>query len=325
MYDESPSGYIGRFAPSPTGPLHFGSLIAAVASYLDARRHAGRWLLRIEDIDPPRAEAGADTAIIRALESYGFQWDGDIYYQSCRADAHRSIIQSLVDTGRAYPCGCSRRDLADCPTGPLGIIYPGRCRNGCDAPETAIRLRTGDDSVEFTDRLQGCHRQRLETESGDFVILRRDGRIAYQLAVVADDYDQGITHVVRGIDLIDSTPRQIFLQRLLGYPTPVYAHIPVAENSVGLKLGKSTGAAPVPVVGVRPMLVAALAALGQEPAPDLAGSSLDTIWDWATGRWAIDRLSRRKAIAVPEGPVAAGADRNRPGNDEARRLTEGDE
>lgn len=298
--------YVGRFAPSPTGPLHFGSLLAAVASYLDARHHAGRWLLRIEDIDPPRAQPGADTEIIQALEVYGFEWDGDIYYQSRRIEAHRSVVDRLVETDCAYPCGCSRQDLADCPRGPLGVIYPGRCRSGCDAPETAIRLRTDDHPIVFTDRLQGPRTQHLETESGDFVILRRDGRIAYQLAVVADDYDQGVTHVVRGIDLIDSTPRQVFLQKLLGYPTPVYAHIPVAENESGRKLGKSTGAPAISVDDARPTLVAALAALGQQPPADLAGSSLDTIWEWAKERWAIDALIRREAIAVPQSPMAAG-------------------
>lgn len=306
MTDESPrTNYVGRFAPSPTGPLHFGSLLAAVASYLDARCHAGHWLLRIEDIDPPRAQAGADSEIIRALEAYGFEWDGDLYYQSRRSDAHRSIVQQLVDSGHAYPCGCSRQALADCPRGPLGIIYPGRCRNGCTAPETAVRLRTDDHPVEFPDRLQGLRRQRLETESGDFVILRRDGRIAYQLAVVADDHDQGITHVVRGIDLIDSTPRQIFLQRRLGYPAPVYAHIPVAENDAGQKLGKSTGAPAVPLDEVRPTLVAALAALGQEPPEDLADASLDAIWGWAIGHWSIGRLACRKAIPMPVNPMVA--------------------
>lgn len=310
MTNESPiASYVGRFAPSPTGPLHFGSLLAAVASYLDARRHAGRWLLRIEDIDPPRAQTGAESLIIRALEAYGFQWDGEIYYQSRRISAHRSIVRQLVQTGRAYPCGCSRQDLADCPRGPLGIIYPGRCRHGSAAPEAAIRLRTDDCPLEFTDRLQGLQRQHLETESGDFVILRRDGRIAYQLAVVADDHDQGITHVVRGVDLLDSTPRQVFLQRLLGYPSPVYAHIPVAENRAGQKLGKSTGAPAIPLDRVGPTLVAALAALGQEPPDALAAASPETVWEWATERWSIDRLASRKAIAMPASPMVAGENR----------------
>lgn len=293
-----PATYVGRFAPSPTGPLHFGSLLAAVASYLDARSNSGRWLLRIEDIDPPRAQAHADTEIVQALEAYGFEWDGEIHYQSRRIEAHRAIIRRLLDAGLAYPCGCSRQDLAACRRGPLGIIYPGRCRSGCDAPETAIRLRTDDRPVEFADRLQGLQRQRLESESGDFVILRRDGRIAYQLAVVADDFDQGITHVVRGIDLMPSTPRQIFLQQRLGYATPSYAHVPVAENPAGEKLGKSTGAPAIPRDEVRPTLVAALSALGQRPPADLVTTSLDALWDWASRHWSIDRLAGRKAIVM---------------------------
>lgn len=310
MTNESPhSRYVGRFAPSPTGPLHFGSLLAAVASYLDAHCHAGRWLLRIEDIDPPRAQADADRQIISALEAYGFEWHGEPYYQSRRQDVHRSIVQQLVHTGRAYPCGCSRQELADCPRGPLGIIYPGNCRDGCAARQTAIRLRTDDRPVEFTDRLQGPQRQRLETESGDFVILRRDGRIAYQLAVVADDHDQCVTHVVRGTDLLDSTPRQIFLQRLLGFATPLYAHVPVAENRPGRKLGKSTGAPAIPLDEVRPTLVAALTALGQEPPDDLVESGLDDIWKWAIGHWSIDRLAWRKAIVLPESPMVPGENR----------------
>lgn len=299
MADESPSStYVGRFAPSPTGPLHFGSLLAAMASYLDARSNSGRWLLRIEDIDPPRAQAGADAEILRALEAYGFEWDGEIYYQSRRIEAHRTIVRGLLDTGLAYPCGCSRQDLADCRRGPLGIIYPGRCRNGCDAPETAIRLRTDDRPVEFADRLQGLQRQLLERESGDFVILRRDGRIAYQLAVVADDFDQGITHVVRGIDLMPSTPRQIFLQQRLGFPTPSYAHIPVAENPAGEKLGKSTGAPAISRDNIRTTLVTALSALGQRPPADLVAAGPDAIWDWATQRWSIDCLAGQSAVVV---------------------------
>ena len=310
MSNESPSAsYVGRFAPSPTGPLHFGSLLAAVASYLDARSNGGRWLLRMEDIDPPRARAGADTQILCALEAYGFAWDGSVYYQGSRIEAHRSIVRRLLERGLAYPCGCSRQDLADCRRGPLGIIYPGRCRNGCDAPETAIRLRTDHRPVEFIDRLQGPRRQALETESGDFVILRRDGRIAYQLAVVADDFDQGVTHVVRGIDLIDSTPRQIFLQGLLGYPTPSYAHIPVAVNRAGSKLGKSTGAPAVHVEEVRPTLVAALAALGQRPPADLADAALDAIWRWAVEHWSIDCLAGRNAIVMSTNLVGAGGGR----------------
>jgi len=166
--------HTGRFAPSPTGPLHFGSLIAAVASYLQARHHGARWLLRVEDIDPPREQAGATAAILEALEAYGFEWDGEVLYQGDRRERHLAVIEDLRARGLAYPCSCSRKDLADAPRGPLGIIYPGTCRSGCKPGEHAIRLRTDDTPIEFTDGLQGPQRQRLESGSGDFVILRRD-------------------------------------------------------------------------------------------------------------------------------------------------------
>jgi len=170
-----------------------------------------------------------------------------VIYQSASAGAHEAALEKLLDAGLAYPCGCSRKDLADAPQGPLGIIYPGNCRNGCDASETAIRLRTNDEPITFIDALQGEHTQRLESESGDFVVHRRDGLIAYQLAVVVDDELEGITEVVRGIDIIDSTPRQIWLQRLLGYRTPAYLHIPVVTHPDGDKLSKLTGAPGVPL------------------------------------------------------------------------------
>lgn len=295
--------YVGRFAPSPTGPLHFGSLVAAVASYLEARAHGGRWLVRIEDIDPPREEPGATRLILEALEAYGFEWDGDINFQSACRPAHDAALDELQAQGLAYPCGCSRKDLADAPRGPLGTIYPGTCRSGCDAPETAIRLRTNDEPISFTDRLQGKQTQHLESESGDFVIRRRDGLIAYQLAVAVDDALQGITDIVRGMDLIDSTPRQIWLQRLLGYPTPGYAHIPVVTHPDGDKLSKLTGAPGIPLGDVRPTLVRALAALRQAPPKDLASASLGDIWGWAGTSWKLDAL--RGLAAIRDDQIAA--------------------
>lgn len=288
--------YVGRFAPSPTGPLHFGSLIAAAASYLAAKSRNGRWLVRIEDIDPPREPPGADTEILRALERYGFAWDGPVLYQSREAERHFALVESLVARGAAYPCGCSRSMLAGAPRGPLGIIYPGTCRNGTRARKAAIRIRTTNEAIAFEDRLQGPQSQRLQSESGDFVIRRRDGLIAYQLAVVADDAAQGITEVVRGVDLLDSTPRQIHLQRLLGFPTPAYAHFPIAVNGRGEKLGKSTGAPPVPLDDPRPVLVSALRALGQPAPAELAAASLDSIWAWAMGNWNLDALAGKREI-----------------------------
>jgi len=290
------TGYVGRFAPSPTGPLHFGSLLAAVASYLEARRNNGRWLVRVEDIDPPREQTGASDLIVRALERYGFEWDGPVTYQSQSDSQHRQMLQQLLDAGLAYECGCSRRDLADVPRGPLGTIYPGNCRDGTAADETAIRVRTNDVPIAFEDGLQGSQSQRLESESGDFIILRRDGLVAYHLAVVVDDDLQGVTEIVRGIDLMDSTPRQIWLQRCLGLQTPGYQHIPVAVNADGSKLSKLTGADGIPLQAVEPELLAALEALGQSPPADIRDASVADIWAWAFEHWQIDVLRGQTAI-----------------------------
>ncbi len=291
-----PPEYVGRFAPSPTGPLHFGSLLAAVASRLEARRRGGRWLLRIEDIDPPRERPGAARRIVEALERYGFEWDGPVLYQRHSETSHRAALQRLLAASLAYPCGCSRRDLLDAPAGPLGRIYPGTCRKGkgkgksSNAPEFAVRVLTDNSQTGFVDRLQGAQSQRLESESGDFVVLRRDGLIAYQLAVVVDDYEQNVTDVVRGIDLMDSTPRQIWLQRLLGYPTPSYAHIPVATNAAGIKLSKNTGALAVPMEAVEPTLISALKALRQSPPDTLAKAGIGEIWEWSFAHWDLQKL-----------------------------------
>ncbi len=299
-----PAPYVGRFAPSPTGPLHFGSLLAAVASFLQARVSQGKWLLRVEDIDPPRAQPGAEKRILDALEDYGFVWDGPVTYQSRFAQRHEELVQRLLDDDHAYPCSCSRRDLAGATRGPLGTIYPGTCRSGSGAGDVAIRVRTYDEPISFVDALQGKQTQRLESESGDFVIKRRDGLIAYQLAVVADDYDQGITEVVRGIDLLDSTPRHIHLQRMLGFSTPAYLHIPVAENSDGQKLSKLTGATEIDRHEVRPVLVRALDALGQRPTMDLAASSLESIWKWASENWRPGVMTDQTSIPAAQYTMA---------------------
>lgn len=295
--------YVGRFAPSPTGPLHFGSLLAALASRLEADRHDGRWYVRIDDIDPPREHPDAAPQIVAALDTYGFDHDGDIIYQRHSRDAHRAALEELVEAGKAYPCGCSRRDLRDEATGSLGSIYPGTCRDGTTATETAMRVRTNDDPVVFDDRLQGRQQLRLESESGDYVIFRRDGLVAYQLAVVVDDHALGVTDIVRGIDLMDSTPRQIWLQRLLDYPTPSYAHIPVAVHANGDKLSKLTGASGLSLLHAGETLVAALRALKQDPPTSLAGASLDDIWAWAREHWDISRL-RGVASVLAAGTVA---------------------
>ncbi len=291
-----PVRYVGRFAPSPTGPLHFGSLVAAVASYLQARVNDGLWLLRIEDIDPPREQPGASNEIVDALECYGFQWDGHTVFQSDSCAAHETALTSLVDRGLAYRCQCSRRELEDAPRGAMGIIYPGTCRNGCAAGEAAIRLRTNDSEIAFDDALQGRISQRLESESGDFVVRRRDGLIAYHLAVVVDDELEAVTEIVRGIDLIDSTPRQIWLQGLLGYQTPTYAHIPVITHAGGDKLSKLTGAPGISLHDAERSLVEALSALQQQPPPELSRSTLQTIWSWAIENWRLGKISGLKTI-----------------------------
>lgn len=290
--------YVGRFAPSPTGPLHFGSLLAAVASYLEARRHGGQWLLRIEDIDPPREQDGADEEILRILEAYQFEWDGPVIYQSRTEPAHRDAIRQLQDEGLAYRCGCSRKDLANAPRGPLGPIYPGTCREGSSAEEFAIRVRTHDEPIVIDDRLQGHYQQRLESESGDFIIERRDKLVAYQLAVVIDDVLQGVTDVVRGIDLLDSTPRQVHLQQILGLSTPSYAHIPVVEHDDGSKLSKLTGAPPIRAAEASETLCRALDALGQRPPSALETAPLAEIWQWSQENWSMSRLEGRRNIAM---------------------------
>jgi glutamyl-Q tRNA(Asp) synthetase len=280
-----PASYVGRFAPSPTGPLHFGSLLAAVASYAQAKSIAGKWLLRIEDIDPPREQPGADKLILDVLEAFGFEWDGPVTYQSSFTPRHEEQVQTLVNAGLAYPCSCSRRDLADVPRGPLGVIYPGTCRTGCQSDDVAIRILTSDAPIEFHDALQGRHCQQLASESGDFIIKRRDGLIAYHLAVVVDDHDQGVTEVVRGIDLLDSTPRQIWLQRLLGFPTPDYLHIPVAINNDSQKLSKLTGAPGIECSEPGSTLFDAVQALGQAPPGELRHETPVKIWKWLLANW----------------------------------------
>ncbi len=237
--------YTGRFAPSPTGPLHFGSLVAAVISWLDARAHDGTWRVRMEDLDPPREEPGAADRILRTLETHGLYWDGPVLYQSTRLKAYADAMQHLRERGWAYDCGCTRREIAALARQGLeGPVYPGTCRQGLTAGKSprALRVRTHDDPICFNDRAQGevCHQ--LASQIGDFVIRRADGLTAYQLAVVVDDAFQGITHVVRGIDLLASTPRQMHLQSLLGYAQPAYLHHLVVLDHEGIKLSKQTHA-----------------------------------------------------------------------------------
>jgi len=261
------AGYVGRYAPSPTGPLHFGSLIAALASYMEAKSAKGKWLLRVEDLDQPRVQPGAADEILRALEKLGFAWDGPLLYQSARLERYREVLGDLSRRGFAYPCGCTRKELEDSALAIDGSrVYPGTCRYGLAADKStrAVRLRTHATPIGFFDRIQGLVEQRVEREVGDFVLLRADGLVAYQLAVVVDDSDQGVTEVVRGADLLDSTARQIHLQRILGCPTPCYAHLPVAVNAAGEKLSKQTGARPLDLSDPKRELARARRFLGQD-------------------------------------------------------------
>lgn len=294
--------YRGRFAPSPTGPLHFGSLVAAVGSFLEARARGGEWLVRVEDLDPPRVAPGAADDILLTLEACGMEWDGSVAYQSARYDAYHCALHQLREKELVYPCACSRREIADSAVaGREGQVYPGTCRGGIAREKSAraLRLDTRGAVVTFDDALQGHATLDLEREAGDFVLYRADGVYAYQLAVVVDDAEQGVTDVVRGADLLCSTPRQIYLQQLLGLPQPRYAHLPVAVDATGEKLSKQTLAAPVDADNPLPALVAALSFLGQQPPRELARATIREFWDWALKNWKLERVPRVASALVP--------------------------
>lgn len=276
---------IGRFAPSPTGDLHFGSLIAAVASFLQAKSRNGRWLVRVEDIDPPREVSGSAARILADLQGFGLASDGPVLYQSGRSAAYREALDRLLDSGQAFWCGCSRADL------PASGVYPGTCRDGLPAGHEprAVRLRVDARPLSFEDRIQGEVHENLADTVGDFVLWRADGLPAYQLAVVVDDAYQGITEVVRGADLLGSTARQIHLQRCLDLPTPDYAHHPVVMGNDGHKLSKRLGSDPVTGFAPQHALTRALRFLGQ-PCPD--DLDLPALWRWALQNWDLTRIPR---------------------------------
>ena len=296
--------YRGRFAPSPTGPLHFGSLIAAVGSYLEARSQDGVWLVRMEDLDPPRVMPGAAKHILHTLHAFGFDWDEPVVQQSVRSDAYHAALHRLRAEGLVYPCGCSRREITDSAVrGIEGPVYPGTCRAGLRGTRAAraLRVRTRDEPIGFTDTVQGETVQSIAREIGDFVLYRADHVFAYQLAVVVDDAEQGITDVVRGSDLLLSTPRQIHLQRLLDLPTPRYLHLPVAVNGEGQKLSKQTLAAAVEEDEAVPALAAVLEFLGQTAAPSMRRLSLRNFWVAALEQWDPARIPRVRERPAPDG------------------------
>ncbi len=326
--------YRGRFAPSPTGPLHFGSLAAALGSYLDAKKHNGTWLVRMEDLDAPRCVSGAADGILRTLEVFGLYWDESVIYQSQRTDAYEEALLHLQTIDAVYPCACTRKEISDSALhGIEGPVYPGTCRNGVPAGREgrAWRVRTNqflfrhsreggnpaikdafssnsldsrlrgndgalssDGIIEFDDALQGHLTQHLETEIGDFVVKRADDLFAYQLAVVVDDAFQGITHIVRGADLLLSTARQIHLQRLLGYTTPAYMHLPIAVNAQGEKLSKQTLAPAITTDDVVATLIAVLEFLQQQPPTELRQGNVTEVLEWAVAHWQPERLKGRR-------------------------------
>ena len=292
--------YIGRFAPSPTGLLHIGSLLTALASYADARAHGGRWLVRMEDLDPPREMAGAADDILRTLEAFGFEWDGGVAYQSRRYDLYHEALGRLKAKGLVYPCDCSRKDWqAVARAGADGFVYNGCCA-GLD-PQRALhktpawRVRVPDEIIGFDDAVVGHYAQNLAHDIGDFVLLRADGFWAYQLAVVADDAAQGITHIVRGQDLLVSTPRQLWLQRALDTPEPHYAHLPLLVNGAGQKWSKQT-LAPALDLGAREALLRQVMAYLQLPAAPEVGKPQDLL-AWAVRHWDMAKVPKA-AIAT---------------------------
>jgi glutamyl-Q tRNA(Asp) synthetase len=299
-----PSQYRGRFAPSPTGPLHFGSLIAATGSYLQAKQARGQWLVRIEDLDPPRAVPRAADLILRTLETFGFEWDKSVLFQGTRTPAYEYALDTLRSQGLSYPCSCSRSELQALNVGMPGnndeLYYPGRCRQGpIRAQEPyAWRFRVPGEPICFLDQLQGSHCVNLQTAIGDFVIKRRDGWFAYQLAVVVDDAEQGITEVVRGTDLLFNTPRQIALQRALGTPPPAYMHLPLAVDPLGRKLAKSNAAAPVDADNAARALWRALRFLRQPIPDELQVAAVSSLWNWAITHWDATRLKNISRIEV---------------------------
>ncbi|HCU90540.1 MAG TPA: tRNA glutamyl-Q(34) synthetase GluQRS [Gammaproteobacteria bacterium] len=288
--DRSSSRYVGRFAPSPTGPLHFGSVVAAVASYLQARSRGGRWIVRIEDIDPPREEPGATSAILKTLDELGLEWDGAVRYQSHMSASYEYALERLQSSHMTFACTCSRKKL-------VRGRYPGTCRDAItkDLTGKSIRVKVDGSEIAFNDLLQGHYSQNIEEIIGDYIVKRADGFYAYHLAVVVDDAADGVSEIVRGLDLLSSTPRQIHLQNLLGLTTPSYAHIPLVLSQSGTKLSKQTAAPAIDLASSCAVLIRALEFLQQAPPPSLYQQTRNEIIQWAISNWniaAVNGISR---------------------------------
>ena len=297
----------GRFAPTPSGPLHLGSLLAATGSYLSARHAGGRWLLRIDDLDRQRSIPGLAEEFQRTLHQFGFEWDGTVCFQSARNDRYREALAAIVARNGTYACRCSRSTLTASQLAESGTepVYPGTCRQDPQAATGphALRfaIREGQPPIEFADLFQGRYVQDCAREAGDFVVRRRDGQVAYHLATVVDDAENGVTEVVRGADLMASTPRQILLQQALALPTPAYGHLPLLTEPDGRKLAKSKRSLPL-AEDVSRQLCQVFGWLEQAPPPELATEPVRTIWDWAIRNWRPARLAgcreRRLATSV---------------------------
>ena len=291
--------YIGRFAPSPTGPMHFGSLVTAVASYLDAKHNDGIWKIRMEDLDQPRVVEGSDKAIINSLHQHGFHWDDEIIYQSHRKDIYQAYLSDLNKQGNTYFCECSRKEIADSAiTGIDGMIYPGTCRNKkLDADHHALRIKANDTVITFEDKIQGRIHQNISKDFGDFILKRSDGIYAYQLAVVIDDALQNINTIIRGADLIDSTSRQIYLQKNLSLPSMNYGHIPIATLNQR-KLSKENQSTPVNDANIKNNLIACLKFLGQDYELIEKENTLTNFWATAIQLWDISLVPKIKTIEI---------------------------
>ena len=291
----TPTGYRGRFAPSPTGPLHFGSLVAATGSFLDARHQHGEWLLRVEDVDTPREVPGATDDILTTLERLGMTWDGPVSYQSKRTHLYEAALEQLQQQGHVYDCSCTRKELAG------NTAYPGTCREGLPAGRSprSLRVRVGDAAIDMPDRLQPALHQQLAVDIGDFIIRRADKLFAYQLAVVVDDGEQQINNVVRGVDLLESTPRQMYLQQLLGLPAPAYLHLPIAVDAGNTKLSKQTFAQRIDMDDINSAIIDVLRFLGQ-PLPDTPqDASHEELWQWAIEHWDIRSIPTGRKLPAP--------------------------